>query len=71
VGGWVFEIPQPPAKEPWRSDAVPTPNYQLEEEIIEGASTGMDLVLGLNIRGDGREDVLRYVQSTGRITPQR
>jgi hypothetical protein len=67
VGGWVFEIPQPPAKEPWRSDAVPTPNYRLEEEIIEGASTGTDLVLGLNIRGDGREDVLRYVQSTGQI----
>ncbi len=67
VGGWTFEIPQPPAKEPWRSDATPTPNYRLEEEIIEGQPTGADLVLGLNIRGDGREDVLRYVQSTGQI----
>jgi hypothetical protein len=65
VGGWIFEIPQPPAKEAWRSDV--TPHYRLEEEIIEGQSTGTDLVLGLNIRGDGREDVLRYVQSTGQI----
>ena len=60
------DFPAPP-EEPWRSDAVPTPNYRLEEEIIEGQSTGTDLVLGLNIRGDGREDVLRYVQSTGQI----
>lgn len=67
VGGWTFEIPQPPAKDPWRSDAVPTANYQLEEEIIEGQPTGRDLVLGLNIRGDGRKDVLDYVQSTGQI----
>ena len=67
VGGWTFEIPQPPAKEPWRSDAVPTPNYRMQEEIIEGNAEGTDLVLGLNIRGDGREDVLRYIQSTGQL----
>ena len=65
VGGWTFEIPQPPAKEHWRSDATPTPGYALREEIIEGRSDGSDLVLGLNIRGDGRADVMRYIETTG------
>jgi SMODS-associated and fused to various effectors sensor domain len=65
VGGWTFEIPQPPAKEPWRSDATPTAGYALQEEITEGRADGTDLVLGLNIRGDGRLDVMRYIASTG------
>jgi len=65
VGGWRLEIPQPPAKEPWRSDATPTPGYALQEEIIEVRSDGADLVLGLNIRGDGRVDVMRYIETTG------
>ena len=25
VGGWAFEVPQPPARDPWRSDATPSP----------------------------------------------
>jgi hypothetical protein len=65
VGGWKFEIPQPPAKELWRSDATPTPGYILQTEIIETDPNGTDLVLGLNIRGDGRADVMRYIESTG------
>ena len=65
VGGWTFEIPQPPAKEPWRSDAAPTAGYTLQEEITEGQTDGTDLVLGLNIRGDGRLDVMRYIATTG------
>ncbi len=65
VGGWTFEIPQPPAKEHWRSDATPTPRYALQVEIVEGRSDGTDLVLGLNIRGDGRQDVMRYIETTG------
>ena len=65
VGGWTFEIPQPPAKEHWRSDATPTPRYALQVEIVEGSSDGTDLVLGLNIRGDGRQDVMRYIETTG------
>jgi hypothetical protein len=65
VGGWIFEIPQPPAKEPWRSDAAPTASYALQEEITEGQADGTDLVLGLNIRGDGRLDVMRYVAAAG------
>ena len=65
VGGWTFEIPQPPAKEPWRSDAAATPGYTLQEDITEGRSDGTDLVLGLNIRGDGRQDVMRYIELIG------
>lgn len=67
VGGWKFEIPQPPAKGPWRSDATPTEAYELRVELTDGDASGADLVLGLNIRGDGCEDVLRYVSSTGSI----
>jgi hypothetical protein len=63
VGGWVFEMPQPPAKELWRSDAEPSADYQLAIELADGG--GDDLVLGLNIRGDGREDVRRYIAEGG------
>ncbi len=63
VGGWSFEIPQPPAKEAWRSDTTPRSPYDLQVDLIDGG--GADLVLGLNIRGDGREDILRYVDGTG------
>jgi hypothetical protein len=65
VGGWTFEIPQPPSKEHWRSDATPTPGYNLQVEIIEGDPKGGDLVLGLNIRGDGKQDIIRYIEATG------
>ena len=67
VGGWTFEIPQPPAKEPWRSDVTPTQAYDLQVELTDGDPGGADLVLGLNIRGDGREDVRRYIASAGKI----
>ncbi len=60
VGGWIFEIPQPPAKELWRSDAAPKQPYDLQVELNDGGA-GDDLVLGLNIRGDGRDDVRRYI----------
>ena len=36
---------------------------QLHVDVIDGG--GADIVLGLNIRGDGREDVRRYIDSTG------
>jgi SMODS-associated and fused to various effectors sensor domain len=64
VGGWAFEIPQPPAKDDWRSDAPPASPYDLHEEILEGSPEGSDIVLGLNIRGDGRQDILKYIEST-------
>jgi hypothetical protein len=64
VGGWAFEIPQPPAKDDWRSDASPASPYNLHEEISEGSPEGSNIVLGLNIRGDGRQDILKYIEST-------
>lgn len=65
VGGWSFEIPQPPSKDDWRSDAPPSNPYDLLVEVIDGSQGGSDIVLGLNIRGDGRQDIMRYIQSTG------
>jgi hypothetical protein len=65
VGGWAFEIPQPPSKDAWRSDAPATNPYDLSVEAIEGGQDGTDIVLGLNIKGDGRQDIVKYVESTG------
>lgn len=65
VGGWAFEIPQPPTKEDWRSDAPATNPYDLRMEVIEGSQDGRDIVLGLNIKGDGRQDIMKYVESAG------
>lgn len=64
VGGWVFEVPQPPSKVLWRSDATPTANYDLQVEVLEGDPQGSDLVVGLNIRGDGRQDIFRFIEET-------
>jgi hypothetical protein len=55
VGGWIFEIPQPPMKDPWRSDTPATTPYPLGIENIDGDAEGIDLVLGLNIRAMERE----------------
>jgi hypothetical protein len=65
AGGWAFEIPQPPSKEDWRSDVPGTNPYPLQVEVIDGSHGGSDIVLGLNIKGDGRQDIMQYVQSTG------
>ncbi len=69
VGGWAFEIPQPPSTEAWRSDAKATTPYDLQLELQEGSEDGTELVIGLNIRGDGRKDILRYITDAG--TPPR
>jgi SMODS-associated and fused to various effectors sensor domain/Cap4 dsDNA endonuclease len=65
VGGWSFEIPQPPSKNDWRSDTPPTNPYDLRVEVSEADAQGSDVVLGLNIRGDGRQDIMKYVETTG------
>jgi hypothetical protein len=64
VGGWVFEIPQPPQKEPWRSDATPTSPYALNIEEVEGEPGAEDLVLGISVKGESRDDVMRHIQAT-------
>jgi hypothetical protein len=65
VGGWIFETPQPPSKEDWRSDTPATNPYDLRVEVIDGSQEGADIVLGLNIKGDGRQDIIKYVENTG------
>ena len=67
VGGWTFEIPQPPAKDAWRSDVAVTPSYNVQVETIAGDTKGSDIVLALNIKGDGRKDVTDYVATTGAV----
>ena len=65
VGGWTFQIPQPPSKEDWRSDTPAANPYDLRLELIEGSRDGSDIVLGLNVKGDGRQEIMRYIESTG------
>lgn len=67
VGDWAFEIPQPPSKDAWRSDAPATNPYQPSVEVLEARQDGTDIVLGLNIKGDGRQDIMKYVESTGNL----
>ena len=50
VGGWVFEATQP---------------YDPAIEAAESSADGTDIVLGLNTKGDGRQDIIKYVESTG------
>lgn len=64
VGGWTFEVPQPPSREHWTSDAAATVPYELQVDVLDGVPGGTDFVLALNIKGDGREDVKRYVGAT-------
>jgi hypothetical protein len=70
VGGWALEIPQPPSKDDWRSDTVPTQPYEIVTEEVEGAAEGTDVVLGLNIRGNGRQDMMKYVENAGPLPRQ-
>jgi hypothetical protein len=65
VGGWTFEIPQPPSKEDWRSDTPATNPYHLQVEVIDASLGASDIVLGLNIKGDGRSEIMQYIQNTG------
>jgi hypothetical protein len=66
IGGWIFEIPQPPSKDAWRSDAEPAILTDFQVEVEDGSNGGTDVVVGVNIRGDGREDIRRYIESTGK-----
>lgn len=65
VGGWIIEMAQPPSKGLWRSDATPVNPYALTIETVDGDPNGSDLVLALNIKGDGRDDVIRFVNESG------
>lgn len=66
VGGWSFELEQPPANAVWRSDATAAPAYRLTEEILQGSAEGTDIVVGLNATGDGRAEMSKFIGSSGR-----
>jgi hypothetical protein len=65
VGGWVFEVPQPPSQEIWKTDDSPTPAYSLRAELIDGDSNSADLILVLNVKGEARAEVLDYGANVG------
>lgn len=64
VGGWSFDIPQPPARESWKSDDSPTPSFAMRLELIEGDATGTDLIAVLNVKGDARPEVMDFAATT-------
>ena len=41
-------------------DRTPATNPYQSTEVVEGAQDGTDIVLGLNIKGDGLQDIVRY-----------
>jgi hypothetical protein len=41
--------------------------YNVSVEVTEAAQDGTDLVLGQNIRGDGRQDIMNYVEGAGSL----
>jgi hypothetical protein len=69
VGGWIIEMAQPPSKGVWRSDAIPAACYALDIDVLDNEANGVDLVLGLNIKGDGREDIMRFAKG-GNVIPK-
>jgi len=62
IGGWNFEIPQPPMTVPWRSDAVPEISYALKANEIELDSAGDSIAFIFNIKGSALDDVKNYIQ---------
>jgi hypothetical protein len=68
VGGWSFQIDQPPSNAVWRSDSTPATAYRLTEEIVQGSAEGTDIVVGLNATGDGRAEISKFITSSGRPT---
>ena len=60
----MFEIPATSKGSLGRSDAAPTAPYQLGFDIVDGSSDGVDLVLGVSVKGDSRDDVMRHIEAT-------
>lgn len=63
IGGWIFEIPQPPMPTPWRSDAPPQMKYGLRvgSEIPMDAN-GDSIAYVFNIKGSALKDVESYIK---------
>ncbi len=64
VGGWSFEVPQPPADAPWRSDVASRAPYEVRIEMVDGIKDAEDLVVGINVTGDGKADVVEFCSSS-------
>jgi len=63
IGGWVFEIPQPPKPEPWRSDAPPQMNYDLRvQDEVTIDEKGDSIAFVFNIKGSALKDVEKYIR---------
>jgi SMODS-associated and fused to various effectors sensor domain len=63
IGGWVFEIPQPPKPEPWRSDAPPQMNYGLQvQDEVTIDEKGDSIAVVFNIKGSALKDVGEYIR---------
>lgn len=63
-GGWVFEIPQPPLRAPWRSDAVPVATYPFKTDETLGDPRGDSIAYVFNIKGDALRDVEEYIANS-------
>ncbi len=63
VGGWTFEIPQPPSGEIWNSHDSPTSSCFPRVELIDGDTASADLIVVLSVKGDPLQEVLDYAVS--------
>jgi len=57
IGGWASRFLSPPRKT--IGDPMPpaTTPYDAQVEVIEASQGGTDIVVGLNVRGDGRKEI--------------
>lgn len=65
VGGWTFDIEQPPAIRSWRSNAPPRIQYRLtggSETLID--PNGDSIALVLNVKGSATAEVERYISAS-------
>jgi len=65
VDSWVFEIPQPPQPQAWRSDASPVVGYMVrtsEEIPVDGG--GASIAVVLSVEGSALQQVQRFVAAS-------
>jgi len=66
VGGWIFDINQPPSPREWRSNAPPRMQYHLSggSEILVD-SAGDSIALVLNVKGSATAEVEKHITAHG------
>jgi hypothetical protein len=65
VSGWVTEMHQTQTGAFWRSDAAPAEDYVLAVKEEARDPDGDSIAVLLNVKGDGVEDVLQYLEESG------